>query len=119
MAYDKVKAHEYYMKYRKRGLKKGRKRAKRQVENPTGNNTLDDRVWKYLNRPEGVQSKEELKKRKKLQKAYQQVIKKRKAIIQQQEKQAPERTERCITKFHRDGIQFTLKRRKNKNKGIL
>lgn len=28
MAYDPVKAHEYYMKYRKKGLKKGRKKGK-------------------------------------------------------------------------------------------
>ena len=28
MAYDPVKAHEYYMKYRKKGLKKGRKKGR-------------------------------------------------------------------------------------------
>jgi hypothetical protein len=28
MAYDKEKAHEYYLKYRKKGLKKGRKKGK-------------------------------------------------------------------------------------------
>lgn len=31
MAYDPVKAHEYYMKYRKKGLKKGRKRGRKKA----------------------------------------------------------------------------------------
>lgn len=32
MAYDPVKAHEYYVKYRKKGLKKGRKKGKGKVK---------------------------------------------------------------------------------------
>ena len=32
MAYDPVKAHEYYMKYRKKGLKKGRKKGKKAAQ---------------------------------------------------------------------------------------
>lgn len=33
MAYDAAKAHEYYIKYRKKGLKKGRKKGKKTTSN--------------------------------------------------------------------------------------
>lgn len=35
MAYDPVKAHEYYMNYRKKGLKKGRKKGKGKTKTKT------------------------------------------------------------------------------------
>ena len=34
MAYDPKKAHEYYLKYRKKGLKKGRKKGRRRATKP-------------------------------------------------------------------------------------
>ena len=42
MAYDPVKAHEYYMKYRKKGLKKGRKKgsSKKSTANIVGLSTV-------------------------------------------------------------------------------
>lgn len=34
MAYDPKKAHEYYLKYRKKGIKKGRKKGRRRATKP-------------------------------------------------------------------------------------
>ena len=39
MAYDPVKAHEYYVKYRKKGIKKGRKKGKKSTSSLVGTST--------------------------------------------------------------------------------
>ena len=48
MAYDKAKAHEYYIKYRKKGLKKGRKNgaanAEQKSDSVIGNTQLTEDV---------------------------------------------------------------------------
>lgn len=103
MAYDKVKAHEYYIKYRKKGLKKGRQRKKADDSNTSTtqrktrkqDDSLDSRVKNYLGKKRGVLGRGEqgeedaaqAKKRKEITKLYKNVLKKREQIAKQQEKQ--------------------------------
>ena len=103
MAYDKIKAHEYYIKYRKKGLKKGRRRKRTEDSNAsttqrrtrTQDDSLDSRVKNYLGKKRGVLGRGEqgegdeaqAKKRKEIAKLYKGVQKQRQKIAKQQEKQ--------------------------------